>query len=554
MLDWRLEVPSAKPACIWVELLHPDDRERILEAHDRHNETGEPWRREYRLIAADGRTVWVRDQAVLLRDADGRPLTWQGLLLDATPEKEAEERRRAAHEELEFRVRARTSQLADANELMSLEIGERRRVERELLAAKERYRRLVEDLPAVIYMWQTRERPDGADESYVSPQVEDLLGFTPAEWHADWGVWKRRLHPHDRDRIVAATEHTARTGEPFQEEFRYLAKDGRIVWVLDRATLLERDERGRPLILQGVTMDITARKLAELKAAEAEERFRELADWSPVSPWAFELTTDEADGTIRVDYVGPAIGQTLGYPVSRWIDDLERWYEMVHPDDRDELRRAMRHHLATGAPWTLDYRMIAADGRLVWVRDRGRCAARDEEGRPARFVGAIADITEDRRRLDEVVAATRSTHAVTEGMPAVAWTEVVDAATGRRRYTYIGPQAREVFGYDAAELIAEPRHFERMLHPEDRERVLATWDLHDETGEPWDDEFRVRLRDGRVRWFHSVARRVTGPDAAAAVWHGVSIDVTDARERLRPSADAEGGGGPVTDGRGVARS
>ena len=63
--EW-LEQPD-----IWTELLHPDDRETELAAHDRHTETGEPWKREYRLIASDGRVVWVRDQAKLVRDEDG---------------------------------------------------------------------------------------------------------------------------------------------------------------------------------------------------------------------------------------------------------------------------------------------------------------------------------------------------------------------------------------------------------------------------------------------------------------------------------------------------
>src|SRR5204862_7778366 len=59
---------------IWRELLHADDRELELAAHDLHSATGDPWSREYRLIAADGHVVWVRDQAVLLRDVEGRPL------------------------------------------------------------------------------------------------------------------------------------------------------------------------------------------------------------------------------------------------------------------------------------------------------------------------------------------------------------------------------------------------------------------------------------------------------------------------------------------------
>ena len=220
---------------IWEELLHPDDREIELAAHDLHSATGEPWSREYRLIASDGRVVWVRDQAVLLRDHDGRPLTWQGVMVDISAQKQSEEGLRTSNDDLEFRVLARTAQLEEANELMTLEIGERRRVERELRSAEQRFRNLVEDLPAVVYRRQVAASDDDRDHSYASPQVEELLGFTATEWQDD-GIRLSRLHPHDHDRVVNAWERSRFTGEPFEMQYRYFDKTGRIVQVLDRAT------------------------------------------------------------------------------------------------------------------------------------------------------------------------------------------------------------------------------------------------------------------------------------------------------------------------------
>ncbi|HSL10364.1 MAG TPA: EAL domain-containing protein [Actinomycetota bacterium] len=75
---------------LWPRLLHPDDRERALAAQARHNETGEPFREEYRMIAKDGETVWIRDEAVVVRDPDGRFLYSQGILQDVTDVKDAE--------------------------------------------------------------------------------------------------------------------------------------------------------------------------------------------------------------------------------------------------------------------------------------------------------------------------------------------------------------------------------------------------------------------------------------------------------------------------------
>jgi PAS domain S-box-containing protein len=88
LLGYSAEVATGDPEW-WAQVLHPDDRERVLAEWTRSDETGEPYAGEYRLIAADGRTVWVRDEAVLLPDDEGEPMHWQGVMLDITDAKQA---------------------------------------------------------------------------------------------------------------------------------------------------------------------------------------------------------------------------------------------------------------------------------------------------------------------------------------------------------------------------------------------------------------------------------------------------------------------------------
>lgn len=88
LLGYSAEVATGDPAW-WARALHPDDRERVLAEWTKSDETGEPYAGEYRLIAADGRTVWIRDEAVLLRDDAGDPVHWQGVMLDITDAKQA---------------------------------------------------------------------------------------------------------------------------------------------------------------------------------------------------------------------------------------------------------------------------------------------------------------------------------------------------------------------------------------------------------------------------------------------------------------------------------
>jgi PAS domain S-box-containing protein len=125
--------------------------------------------------------------------------------------------------------------------------------------AEARYRTLVEQLPAVTFMAALEE---GENELYVSPQIESLLGFSQKEWLEDPILWFRQLHPDDRVRWHNEFAQTCALGKHFRAEYRFRARNGRVVWVHGEATVV-RDEHGNPLYLQGIAFDITARKQAE---------------------------------------------------------------------------------------------------------------------------------------------------------------------------------------------------------------------------------------------------------------------------------------------------
>jgi PAS domain S-box-containing protein len=508
---------------IWAELLHPDDRETELAAHDRHNETGESWQREYRLIASDGREVWVRDHAELVTDAAGP--RWLGVMVDVTAQKEAEELLRLAQEELEMRVLTRTAELEDANEMMGLEIEERRRVEAELRQTDERLRGLVNHMPGVAYTWHVLWPGDREDDPlpFMSPRLEELLGYTAEEWQRSPSLWRGRVHPHDRERVLVATEHTRRTGQPFNEEIRYLAKDGSVVWVLEQATLLSRDAHGRPSYLQGVMLDITDRKVAEAKAEAAEERLRRLAESTPVVVYQFALERSDPP-VIDVKYVSPNAERLLRMPIAPWIGDLDAWFESMHPDDVERVRALTRAAFTSGGPWSHRFRMIAGDGSVLWLLHRGGAIERDGSGRPTLFQGVFLDVTEEQEEHLALASAESRYRSIIETMPAVPWSEVVDPASGLSRFVFIGPQVETVFGYRPEELMMEPDHFYRMVHPEDRERLRAASDRCDSTGEPWNELYRVSHRDGSLRWIFSYATRTFEDDRP--VWNGIAVDVT----------------------------
>ena len=514
---------------IWIELLHPDDRETELAAHDRHSETGEPWSREYRMIAADGRVVWVHDQATLVRDEQGNPLTWQGLMVDITAQKLAEEQLRLSHDELEFRDLARTIQLEEANELMTLEIAERRRAERELRDAEERYRSLVEELPAVVYLWQPRI--DDLSLAYANRHIERMLGYSPEEWNA--GSWVDRVHPHDRDRVLAIALRSETTGEPFEASYRYLAKDGHVVWVIDRAVLLSRSDDGKPLVFQGVMIDVTAQREAERKAAQAEARFRELAESGPFVLYSFEVDHSQEPATVEVTYVSPQGAAILGLSPDVHRDQTS-WLTAVHPHDRDRFNARAAENLATGGPWDFDYRTIDADGTVIWLNDRGSCIERDDRGRPVRFVGALSNITRRREELDAVETERARLRTLADRIPGVPWSGSFDTVSGRYRLSFVGPQIRDLLGVEASTLLADGESLTRWIHPDDRAIVAAS-----QRADRSDVEFRVVRRDGTIRWVHGISARETPPEENPQVWHGLMLDVTERHASVEPAPRAE---------------
>ena len=514
---------------IWMELLHPDDREQTLAAHDLHNETGRPWSREYRLIANDGRVVWFRDVATLVRDDDGRPQHWLGVQLDITELKGVEDELRAARDELELRVAERTGELEEANAMMALEIGERRRAEADLRAAEHRYRALAEQIPAVTYIWEANH-PEGAPSMYyTSPRIEQLLGYTVDEWHAPVDFWISRLHPDDRNTVVAAYLRSESTGESFGMEFRYLHKDGRIVWVADQAILIERED-GRPRLFQGVMIDVTARKEAERAAAESELWYRDLTEQVPGVIYTAELHPTQRGYRLR--YVSPQLTEIFGYGPEDWAT-TEQWLTTIHPEDRERVR-AIDESVAEKDGFEMEYRMIHRDGTVRWVRDQAHVLGRDALGRANQIQGLVVDVT-DARTIDRERREARVRYrSLVEAIPAITYIEHASPeAPVESRFAFVSPQVERILGFTPDEATSDPRFFERTLHPDDLPRIREANVRAESTGEPFDEEFRQLTKDGETRWMHDRAVLVRDDDGAPRFWHGVTIDITDRKEAER---------------------
>jgi diguanylate cyclase (GGDEF)-like protein/PAS domain S-box-containing protein len=136
-----------------------------------------------------------------------------------------------------------------------------REAEVALTEAEARYRSLVEQIPAVVYA------DDGDVTTYVSPQIQQILGVGPEEYRQDPGMWLRMVHPDDRAQVEAESEAFLAGDGGDLTDYRMVRPDGRIVWVRDRAFAF-RDQDGQVLWEHGLLFDVTELKDAEARVAE----------------------------------------------------------------------------------------------------------------------------------------------------------------------------------------------------------------------------------------------------------------------------------------------
>ena len=270
------------------------------------------------------------------------------------------------------------------------EATERLKAEGTLATVEERFRELVEWLPAVVYEADTG--PEGAFH-YVSPQITELLGYSADEWTSDPSLWRQRLHAEEVDRVLEL-EHdqeleAREAGGRLASEYRMIHRSGRIVWVRDIARLCP-DEHGS-LFWRGVLTDITAERQAQISLADAHERHRTMVEDLPACVYQAER---RAMG--RWHFVSSQIERLLGYTAEEWKADPTLWRASLHADDRERVEFDEQRHLESppGTELVSEYRLRHRTGRPVWVRDRAVLSVSDNGERM--IDGILTDITAER--------------------------------------------------------------------------------------------------------------------------------------------------------------
>ena len=277
---------------------------------------------------------------------------------------------------------------------------ERKLAAQRLRESETRYRTLVEQIPAITHI-------SGLEESsptvYISPQVEAITGYTPEEWQADPDLWVRLLHRDDRDRVLEENRgFLAGAGEfEFQSTYRVVARDGRVVWIHERASIVHDDD-GRPLHVHGVMLDITARREVEEELRRSEERYRSLVEVSP------DAILVHVGGQIR--FVNDAAVRLFGAGDGSELIG-RRVLDLVEPGYRGHVRERVEREYAGASSEVMEQTALRLDGSPIRVEVAAAPMLFEGE-RAAQVV--IRDVSDRERALGELTRSLEELRAVDE--------------------------------------------------------------------------------------------------------------------------------------------
>jgi two-component system, cell cycle sensor histidine kinase and response regulator CckA len=300
---------------------------------------------EKRYFHRDGHEVWVLLSVSLVRASNGKPLHFIAQVQDVT------EARRA-------------QQTIERSEMLFAEAQQ----------------------IAHVGSWE-RDLESGA--MLPSEELCRIYGVDPET--PDLGVehFRARVHPDDRERVTAEITEAAQEGGPFALEYRVVHEGGAVRWLYGRGEAVIED--GRVVGIRGTAQDITERKQAEQRLADAEERYRTLVEQLPIGSYIRPLDMSQPN-----IYASPQVEPMLGFSAEDWQNDPGMLATVVHPDDRERVLGASRRVRTTGEPVHDEYRCIHREGHVVWVQDE-TFVVNDEHGEPAYVQGFLMDISERKR-------------------------------------------------------------------------------------------------------------------------------------------------------------
>jgi PAS domain S-box-containing protein len=382
----------------------------------------------------------------------------------------------------------------------------------------ESYRTLVERIPGIVY---SAEAGEAGQWLYASPQIESILGYSADQWCGDATLWFRCLHQADRKRALIDEAESAETGEPLSSEYRMVARDGRVIWFHDQATIV-RGEAGT--FFHGVMLDITEQKEAEAKMRDSESRLGEALRLAQMGIWEWEIEADNVT-------ISEELYRICGVTPDTFGSRLDEAIEILHPDDRDLVQRVLADVTKSPKPFSYQVRVLRPDGSSRICDNHGEVVV-DEAGKPVRVVGIVQDITERKHTEGALRQSHEQFQSIIDNSPSVIYAKDSSFA-----YLFANREFGRMFQVETESMIGKTDEKVMPLDVAGRARASDRKVL--EEGEVVHEE-EVISRRGGDRTYLTQKFPLRNSDGTVYAVCGISTDITERKvreEELRAEVD-----------------
>jgi PAS domain S-box-containing protein len=274
-------------------------------------------------------------------------------------------------------------------------LGRIQRQDQAIKESRERFEVAIAGANDGIWDWDLR-----TNEVFFSPQWKRIIGYEDNEIQNTLAARESLLHPEDIPQMQRVLQDYFERRRPtYEVEFRMRAKNGEYRWILERGAAL-RDAQDIPYRMAGSHTDIHGRKQAEVEVRAAREKFETLVNSIDGIVWERDFKRSQ------FSFISRQSERILGYTPEQWLREPRFWQDHLHADDSGRVVLEIGDCIASLKPYSLEYRMVAANGRTVWIREGGDVHL-DQDGRPALVRGIFQDITEQKNAAAELDSLNR---------------------------------------------------------------------------------------------------------------------------------------------------